>query len=226
MLAALALSLLASGPVSQLTEGQLNDQLEQAHKLPFPQRVDVLSKLFLGTGYGEFPLGDGGTGPEPWPRWRVDKVDCQTYVETVLAMANARNVTDAKAVLDDLRYSDAHPSFESRNHFTESQWLPANFSKGYLKDEVPVLDGSAPTEILNLRRAQWSQVPGLKRLAKANIPDGKYSVRYLPLEEAKKRAKSVEEGTVLMVVREHDPKRVVRISHMGFVVKGAGAPGG
>ncbi len=217
MLLALVFAL-ATGPVSLMSEEQLDAKIAQAHQLPLLQRIDVLSKMFVGTTYGEFPLGDG-SGPEPWPRWRTDKVDCQTFVETVLAMANARSLKEAKAVLDDIRYAKAPPSFENRNHFTEAQWLPVNSGKGYFKDETTVLDRRAPSETLVLRKEQWTQVPGLKRLEQANIPDGSYTVRYLPLDEAKKKARSIANGTILMVVREFDPNRVVRISHMGFVVR-------
>ena len=80
----------------------------------------------------------------------------------------------------------------------------------------------APAETLTLVKSEWTQVPALKRLTEANIPDGKYQVRFLPLEEARKRAKDIPPGTVLMVVREHDPNRVVRISHMGFVISSDG----
>jgi hypothetical protein len=218
MLAALVATLVAAGPVSLMSEAQIDDKIAEAHKLPFSQRIDELSKLFLGTDYGEFPLGDG-SGPEPWPRWRTDKVDCQTYVETVLAMANARNLQEAQSVLDDIRYGKPQPTFENRNHFTEAQWLPANTGKGYLKDEVPIIDGRAPTETLTLSKAQWTKVKVLQRLVNADVPEGKFTVRYLPLQEAKKRARSIEPGTILMVVREHDPNRIVRISHMGFVLK-------
>ena len=225
MLAALVAVLLVSpvsspvlSPVSQLSDQDLDARLAQVHALPFPERVERLSGVFLGTPYGELPLGDG-SGPEYWPRWRTDKVDCQTYVETVLAMANAKSLAEAKNVLDDIRYKGA-PSFDNRNHFTEAQWLPANVEKGYFADEVPALDGRAPTETLTLVRAQWSQVPVLKRLANINnIADGKYRVRYLPLGELRSRAKGIQSGTIIMVVREHDPNRVVRISHMGFIVK-------
>src|SRR5260370_8029613 len=156
--------------------------------------------------------------PEPWARWRTDKVDCQTYVETVLAMANARNLKEAKSVLDDIRYGKPQPTFEHRNHFTEAQWLPANTGKGYLKDEVPIIDGRAPTETLTLSKAQWTKVKVLQRLVNADVPEGTFTVRYLPLEEAKKRAGPIEPGTILMVVPEHDPNRIVRISHMGVVL--------
>lgn len=209
---------LVLGPVAGLSGPDFDARLAQLHAQPLPQRIEQLTAAFLGTPYGELPLGDG-TGPEPGPRWRLDEVDCQTYVETVLALANARSVAEAKSILDDLRYKGP-PSFENRNHFTEAQWLPANEEKGYFVDEVPALDRRAPAETLTLVHDQWSKVPVLQRLANIrNIPDGKYRVRYLPLEKVAKHARVIESGSIILVVREHDPNRVVRISHMGFVVK-------
>jgi hypothetical protein len=218
MILLLVTALLAAetpGPL-KLDDAQLDVQVQKAHKLPFPQRIDALSKLFLGVPYGEGPLGDG-SGVEPGPRWNTSAVDCQTYVETVLALANARNVGEAHSILDDIRYS-GEPSFSNRNHFTEAQWLPANLRKGYLADDTSRIDAHAPTETLSLNKSEWSKVPALKRLVPANIPDGDYSVRYLPLAEARDKMASFEAGSVVMVVREADPSRVVRISHMGFVV--------
>jgi hypothetical protein len=219
MIAALFAALLSSAPVLEMTEAQLDAKIAEAHRLPFAKRIDALSRLFLGVPYTDLPLGDGDKGPEPGPLFRTDGVDCQTYVETVLAMANGRNLDQAKAILDDIRYADGKPSFQSRNHFTEAQWLPANADKGYLADEVPALDRRAPTETLVLDKSQWTQVPALKRLTPANIPDGKYKVRYLPLDGVIRRANDIVPGTILMVVREHDPNRVVRITHMGFVLR-------
>jgi N-acetylmuramoyl-L-alanine amidase-like protein len=218
MIAVLLATLLSAAPVLSMTEPELDAKISDAHSLPFTGRIDALSRLFVGVPYTDLPLGDGNSGPEPGPLFRTDGVDCQTYVETVLAMANARTLDQAKAILDDIRYADGKPSFQSRNHFTEAQWLPANTRKGYLKDAVPALDRRAPAETLTLVKSQWTQVPALKRLATASIADGKYRVRYLPLEEARKRSKDIAPGTILMVVREYDPNRVVRISHMGFVL--------
>jgi len=219
MIAALLTATLSSAPVLTLTEPQLDEKISQAQRLPFTQRIEVLSALFLGVPYTDLPLGDGDKGPEPGPLFRTDGVDCQTYVETVLALANARSLDHAKAILDDIRYADGKPSFQSRNHFTEAQWLPANARKGYLADAVPSLDKRAPTETLVLDKSQWTQVPGLKRLTAAQVPDGKYRVRYLPLDRVEQRAQEIAPGTIMMVVREHDPNRVVRITHMGFVLK-------
>jgi hypothetical protein len=216
---------LATAAILQLSPAQLDAEIARAHRLPsISARIERLSALFVGVPYGEYPLGEGGEGPEPQARWRVDAVDCQTFVETVLAMANADSLARARAVLDDIRYSQTPPrvSFATRNHFTEAQWLPSNQSKGYLRERTTELDPHAASAQLVLHREQWSAVAGLRRLSAADIPEGTFSIRYLPLDEAKALAARIEPGTVLMVVREADPARVVRVSHMGLVVRDAG----
>jgi len=218
----LALALfLAAAPISRMSEQQLDRAIADAHLVPaIGERVERLSALFVGVPYGDLPLGEG-TGVEPQPRWRVDLVDCQTFVETVLAMANAKSLARARAILDDIRYSGDPPqvSFATRNHFTEAQWLPSNVAKGYMREETLEIDSRAPATTLTLHRAEWGNVPGLKRLATAQVPEGDFEIRYLTLDAARKRARSIEPGSVLLVVRQHDPDRVVRVSHMGFVVR-------
>lgn len=204
--------------VARLDPRQLDERLAQAQALPIADRVQALSALFLGTAYVDYPLGEGGTGPEPQARFRLDGVDCQTYVETVLAFANARSVEQAKAVLDDLRYARQPPSFATRNHFTEAQWLPANEAKGYLRPAL-ANDAQAQVSELVLERARWTQVSFLKRLAAADIPEGRFPIRYLPLAEARAQQQRLVPGSIILVVREADPARVVRVSHMGIVVR-------
>ena len=201
------------------SDAELESAVLQAQRTPdFADRVEQLSRLFLGVPYGAFPLGEG-EGVEPQPRWRADQVDCQTYVETVLALANARSLPEAKTLLDDIRYRAPPLTFSSRNHFTEAQWVPANEAKGYLKEETTRLDPHAPVARLVLHRAQWSKVPGLARLVPAQIPEGAFPIRYLPLAEARRLAPRIAPGSVLLIVRAKDPERVVRVSHMALVVK-------
>src|SRR4051794_28856499 len=64
MIALFAAALLA-GPISQLSDQELDARIAQGHSLPFNERIDRLTGVFLGTPYGELPLGEGGTGPEP-----------------------------------------------------------------------------------------------------------------------------------------------------------------
>src|SRR5947208_16705532 len=96
----LALALfLAAAPISRMFEQQLDRAIADAHLVPaMGERVERLSALFVGVPYGDLPLGEG-TGGEPQPRWRVDLVDCQTFVEAVLAMGNASSRPSARAVL-------------------------------------------------------------------------------------------------------------------------------
>ena len=215
-------ALLAAAPIASMSEGQLDEKLAATQKiLVMGDRVDAISQLFVGTPYTEFPLGEGGDGPEPQARWRLDGVDCQTFVETVLALANSKSTGQAKKILDDIRYGKDPISFANRNHFTEAQWLPSNFEKGYLSDEVPTIDGHAPSAELVLKRAQWSKLPGFGRLTAADIPEGRFPIRYLTPSALRKRQASIETGSIILVVREADPKRIVRTSHMGFVLRGA-----
>ncbi len=216
----LLVSTLVSAPIAGMSDDQLDQQLASVAQHPIGDRIDALSALFVGTPYVEQPLGEGGTGPEPQARWRLDGVDCQTFVETVLALANAKSTAHAKALLDDIRYSQEPFTFAHRNHFTEAQWLPSNLQKGYLSDEVIGLDGRAPSADLVLKRAKWSQVPGLERLKEADIPEGKFTIRYLTPAGLRAHVANIETGTVILVVRAADPKRVVRVSHMGFVLRG------
>ncbi len=217
---AIALAVLAS-PGSRLTERELERAIQESQRSPaIADRIEQLSRLFLGTPYGQFPLGEG-SGIEPQPRWRADMLDCQTYVETVLAMANARSLAEAKALLDDIRYGSLPISFATRNHFAEAQWLPANEAKGYLQEGTTRLDPRPPSATLVLHREQWSRVKGLERLSTAHIPEGEFSIPYLPLDEARKLAARFAPGSVLLVVRAADPERVVRVSHMALLVNTA-----
>jgi Protein of unknown function (DUF1460) len=222
-LAAALLVAAAQPQLAQLSEAKLDRKIAAVHAAPaIGDRIAALSKLMLGTPYADYPLGEGGEGPEPQARFRLDAVDCQTFVETVLALANARDLAEAKILLDDIRYAKAPPSFSTRSHFTEAQWLPANIGKGYLREEARSVDRNAPVAELVLSRAEWSKVPALQRLLAADIPEGRFDIPYLPLAEMKESARRIPAGSVILVVREADPNRVVRVSHMGFVLRGPG----
>ena len=218
--ALLALPLLANAPIIDFNDEQLDQKLAEVQKLPnVGDRVEAVSKLFLGLPYAAFPLGEGGIGPEPQPRFRLDGVDCQTYVETVLALINAKSRAKAEAVLDDIRYAKEPISFGNRAHFTEAQWLPSLNTKGYLRDEIPSIWAGAPSAELILNRDKWTKISFLERLKNADVPEGKFPIKYLSSSEVRRRAGSIEPGSIILVVRDFNPKTVLRVTHMGFVVK-------
>src|SRR5690349_3041900 len=53
---------------------------------PLPERLLSTSEKFLNTPYVLSPLGEGG-GVDPDPTFRLDAVDCLTFVEETLALS-------------------------------------------------------------------------------------------------------------------------------------------
>ena len=100
-----------------------------------PARIESISAGLLGRPYQLDPLGEGEQGRiDRDPLIRFDVFDCLTYVETVLAMARARDATDIATQLSKIRYRDAVIGYATRNHFPEADWLPANIAQHVVVD--------------------------------------------------------------------------------------------
>ena len=181
------------------------------------------SGLLVGAPYRISPLGEG-SGIDPDPRFRLDAFDCQTLVETAIALGNARSVAEARVLLDDLRY-DGPPDFQHRNHYVEAQWLTANARKGWIEDDTPRLAGEwamvgekrhTPATWRAAERAGRT-IPGLD---KERRPMGRFSFPLVPVDHAAAIAAGIPEGTLMLVVREDRPWRPYRVTHLGIVVAG------
>jgi Protein of unknown function (DUF1460) len=99
-------------------------------------RLEIISKIFVGLPYGKGgPLGEGPEGRyDQDPLYRFDTFDCTTYVETIMALALSRDVTEFENHLDKIRYEDGIVDYFKRNHFTDLQWIPFNVQNGYMKE--------------------------------------------------------------------------------------------
>jgi hypothetical protein len=105
---------------------ELTSQLDQPGLV---DRFVAASALLLGTPYVNGPLGEGDAGgPDPEPRFDLERADCVTYLEESLALALTapKSDDDYIPILDAIRYRDGQVSFPSRNHFTALDWVPAN----------------------------------------------------------------------------------------------------
>jgi hypothetical protein len=100
------------------------------------KRLDVISKIFVGLPYGKGgPLGEGPSGKyDQDPLYRFDTFDCTTYLETIMALAMAREVSEFEITLDKIRYEDGEIDYLKRNHFTDLQWIPFNVQNGYMSE--------------------------------------------------------------------------------------------
>lgn len=184
------------------------------------QRVLAASARLLGATYVNDPLGEGPGHADADPRLRLDAVDCQTYVETVLALAAASSVEEVERRLDDLRY-DGEVGFERRHHYFEAQWITANERKGYVRPATKRWF-AAETKTWNkvVTEAQWKSRPRKEhfKLPADRAPIGELNVDYIPLETFRDRAGEIPSGAIFAVVREDRAHVPHMVTHMGFVV--------
>ena len=68
------------------------------------------------------------------PLYRLDYFDCETYVDTVMALALAKNLQDFKNKINQIRYKQGNVSFTQRNHFPSANWIPNNKRNGYIRE--------------------------------------------------------------------------------------------
>ncbi|MEQ1565900.1 MAG: N-acetylmuramoyl-L-alanine amidase-like domain-containing protein [Myxococcota bacterium] len=88
------------------------------------ERIVALSARLLGRPYQAFPLIGGPTTPEQLVT-RVDRFDCVTFVETVVALATSASPEDFPRRLTNLRYWQGKVEWAHRNHYWSS-WIKRN----------------------------------------------------------------------------------------------------
>ena len=116
--------------ITQLYHSQLiNSKSENS------SRIDAISAQFLGQPYLLSALGEGKQGYyDNAPLYRVDAFDCETYVDTVLALTMAHDTLAFKRYIRQVRYQNGQVAFIRRNHFTSLDWNQNNQQQGFLKD--------------------------------------------------------------------------------------------
>jgi len=114
---------------------QLYHDLNGYPTTDMPARLDKISSEFLGKPYLLGALGEGDGGYyDQYPLYRTDSFDCETFVDTVLALALANNPGQFKHCINQIRYQNGIISFTKRNHFTCLDWNKNNQKQGLIKD--------------------------------------------------------------------------------------------
>jgi hypothetical protein len=184
--------------------------------------LDVTTPL-LGAPYHLSALGEGDTegAIDTDPRFRVDAFDCTTFVETAMALASSTSIAASHAQLDRIRY-DGAPSYASRRHFPEAEWLPALTAMHVLKDITRDVGGSdvvVEKKILNLAVWKRGKKKGLPPLKDDRIPNVTTSIDVWPIAAALAHGDRIPPGTVVSVVRADVAAIPVRVSHQGLVLQ-------
>jgi hypothetical protein len=204
---------------SALTPEQRAALIADGAESPLAERLLGMSEKFLNTPYVLSPLGEG-QGVDPDPTFRLDAVDCLTFVEETLALGLAHGEPEVPALLERIRYAST-PTYEDRNHLMEAQWLPNNIKKGllvdvtrkYAKDDTVAVTKTLTANTWRSKSSQALQLPPERQAT------GTFALNMIPLDRVLANAREVPSGTILVILREDLPGKATRITHLGFVVQ-------
>ncbi len=150
------------------TQDNIRALIAQNTADPLPVRIARISNAFLGAPYKADIFGEGDAGKyDKDPVFRFDGFDCTTYIETVCALAMARNVDDFKKIITRMRYKKGKISFVTRNHFPSMDWIPENTRQGLIKDITSQVAGryGIHTAIAIIDKQSWYKHLSLSRLS-------------------------------------------------------------
>jgi hypothetical protein len=227
-------------PVAELTAAQpaaMEEHFARARPLAKAQRVAFWSSLIWDSKLKTAQLDAISPKPEMHDQAPLvpEKFDCTTFVETVMALARSEKPADFYRELLAVRYHNSDPTFYSRNHFPEADWIPNNVKAGHIADitltiarEAGIAAG-AQSKII--RRGQWlAKQAGQGRVSRGLASEAapgwaapvEARVDFLPVQKAASFVDLIPEGAVINLVRASQERRPVMITHQGVAVKQGG----
>lgn len=201
---------------SQSSENQASASIQQLyHKLkniPNNQeintRIEWISAQFLGRPYELGALGEGPNAKyDQYPQYRIDAFDCDTFVNTVIALAFANSFPNFQKCINHMRYQDAKVCYLKRLHFTGLDWNNYHQANGNFKDITHTIVNKSHNTIFKqaiatVNKSRWyafknidsirlqntnasSKVERLSELKSktAHLKSAKEKINYLPLDQ-------------------------------------------
>lgn len=222
---------------------EISRTLKQLHKKnPVLQdRIGAVSSYFLGTPYKLGPLGEGKTGEfDQDPLVSFKAADCTTLVEEVMALSLEPDLSEALKTLRKIRYRDGRVSYETRNHFPETDWIANNVRAGFLRDITRDVAGDR-TRLAHklISKRDWyasktrEDLKGfsgaspeeleekLKRFRELGrqFQDEVSTVPYVPIDMLFSVIDKIPSGTIANLVREDVPDKPILISHQVLIIE-------
>lgn len=183
---------------AQISIEQLYHKLNSKPKLSMPARIDWFSQQFVGVHYELGSLGEGAQGHyDQHPLYRVDAFDCDTYVNTIIALALGQSFTEFKQCLQLMRYDAAQVSYLQRLHFTGLDWNKLHQQQQLLHDITPTIVDKNHQPVVQyatalIEKNKWYQN---KSLSEIRINNTDKSDRMKRLEELKHNGSLIKSQT-------------------------------
>jgi len=139
------------------------------HEHSAANRIEVLSRQFIGHRYQENPLMGSAHSAEVFTA-SFDSFDCVTYIETVLALARADSVEDFVEWLRKIRYDQGRIEWRRRNHYMTA-WIRNNERQGVISPvSVPAAPIVSRERVLNVLPGLAAQRTRVRCVPKAAMP--------------------------------------------------------
>lgn len=162
-------------------------------------RLERISAHLLESPYVSNPLG-GGPDERESLVIRFDGFDCVTYVETVLALKDARTADAFSEALRRMRYAGGKVAWHSRNHYM-LDWIKNNQRRGIVKNITTGARTTTRTRRLSL----------IKELRAKTL-----TFRVFPKQAQARIRRLVESGDIALFA---STRRDLDVFHMGFIIK-------
>lgn len=155
---------------AQVIIKKLYNNLAKTPKLTMAERLETISDRFMNHPYRLGALGEGEDAPyDQSPLYRTDSFDCETFVDTVLAIALSNNVDEFKQCIRKVRYWQGQAKFTTRNHFTDLDWNKNNQQQRYLNDITLDLKDAHNQPVALIATAIIDKPSWYRHLTTANI---------------------------------------------------------
>jgi Protein of unknown function (DUF1460) len=136
---------------------------------PLTSRIETLSRKFLGRPYKPNPLIGSADRAEVFAA-SLDGFDCVTFIETVLALAQASEVADFAGCLRKIRYEQGRIEWKRRNHYM-TRWIQNNTRERIVAPiSLPAVPKLTKERVLNIVSGLEPQRARMKWVPKRALP--------------------------------------------------------
>lgn len=184
--------LLASSAFYDAYAFNLEQIIQHTESFPINKKIEYISEQFQGKQYGRTLT--------KWPNEEklvinLDTLDCFTYLDYVLAIAESKGPLDFQRQVTNVRYKDGKVSYANRNHFFV-EWIENN---------QRYLDNIALKTTHSKHLSKYLTIIGMA--------PAKKDIYYVPLMEC---YRILETGDF---VGFYTPKTGLDVTHTGIIVR-------
>lgn len=199
--------------LSAATPAQWDALFTQAATLAPAQRIAFWADFTaVGAVYSPDPLGEGPAAePDSDPLCNFAHIDCVTYLEQVVALANSNDNTQFMTKLQAIRYRESQIAYRWRNHYFVSDWLPNN---GWLLQDISESVGGDKCQTMTktISRATFFAEKGLPDCQ--DIADETHTTSYIPRDKITQIIPKLRTGDVVIMVIN---KPGIIAGHVGLI---------